>query len=554
MQKNKFVHEDIKAVCNSAAKNLVALGLAVGIGGASAVFSNYKFVATAQYVEEEDGAHIVSCNHLRQDVIGELVIPEQINGIQVVVIENDVFYNCGRLTSVTIPHGVKTIGKLAFQYCAGLKHVTLPDTVIQIGRSAFEGCTALSAITYAGTQSQWKAVQIGSANDPVLNAKVNFGRHIWNDGETIAQSTCTEEGEVRYVCTDCGVVRTESLPTKGHSYENGICTGCGEVKEALKGSIRLRSGTLNLLDKICIIYKASDDLVPTNEVDVAERGVLLYDSAEKAASKDPALAYETVKLEYDPAEGRFVGQTEGIDARDMGKSQFAVAYVRMADGTVYYGTKDGTAQAPIEYSPLIYCRNKKTDPEISTLCRAMMQYGAAAQVAQYANPGPLMNEGFAAVAYDESVLGETVLVTNTAVINGMRLRSATMDLKGAISYIVKYSVEDAGLGDKQLYAEYTIHTERKVLSGEVALEPGTDGRLWATISGVPPKDIGAKLTVRPYYLDESGNKVYGGELVYSGYEYVRRAQTNTGYDAATKELAKALAMYVHYANIYGYSK
>jgi len=344
------------------------------------------------------------------------------------------------------------------------------------------------------------------------------------------------------------------LPDREHQYTDGICTGCGEVKEALQGSIRLRSGTLNLLDKICIIYKASDDLLPTNEEDVAERGVLLYDSAEKAASKDPALAYETVKLEYDPAEGRFVGQTEGIDARDMGKSQFAVAYVRMADGTVYYGTKDGTAQAPIEYSPLIYCRNKKTDPEISTLCRAMMQYGAAAQVAQYANPGPLMNEGFAAVAYDESVLGETVLVTNTAVINGMRLRSATMDLKGAISYIVKYSVEDAGLGDKQLYAEYTIHTERKVLSGEVALEPGTDGRLWATISGVPPKDIGAKLTVRPYYLDESGNKVYGGELVYSGYEYVRRAQTNTGYDAATKELAKALAMYVHYANIYGYSK
>ena len=34
MQKNKFIHEDIKAVCNSAAKKLVVLGLA-GLCGCS---------------------------------------------------------------------------------------------------------------------------------------------------------------------------------------------------------------------------------------------------------------------------------------------------------------------------------------------------------------------------------------------------------------------------------------------------------------------------------------------------------------------------------------
>ena len=32
MQKNKFIHEDIKAVCNSATKKLVVLGLVASIG------------------------------------------------------------------------------------------------------------------------------------------------------------------------------------------------------------------------------------------------------------------------------------------------------------------------------------------------------------------------------------------------------------------------------------------------------------------------------------------------------------------------------------------
>jgi len=392
-----------------------------------------------------------------------------------------------------------------------------------------------------------------AAGNDLFPARVQFSatvhEHVYKT--VVTAPTCTEQGYTTYTCAACGdSYVADEVAAKGHTYVNGICTGCGKA-EALQGSIRLRSGTLNLLDKVCIIYKCSDDLTTANAADVAERGVLLYDSAEKAAAGDPALAYETVLLTYDEAEQRYVGQTEGIDARDMGTSQFAVAYIKMVDGTMYYGTKDGAAQAPIEYSPLKYCQNKMNDPVVGTLCRAMMHYGAAAQVLQYGMTDGLMNEGFAPVAYDESVLGKTVLVTDTAVINGMRLRSATMDLKGAISYIVKYSVEDAGLAEQQLYAEYRIDAEDGAVSGEVALEPGSDGRLWATINGVPAMDLGATLTVKPYYLDENGSKVYGGELVYSGYEYVRRTLEKAENPESLKSLAKAMAMYVHYADAYG---
>lgn len=55
--------------------------------------------------------------------------------------------------------------------------------------------------------------------------------HKHNYVETITkQPTCTETGEKTYTC-DCGNSYTEVIPAKGHKYENGECTDCGE-KEA----------------------------------------------------------------------------------------------------------------------------------------------------------------------------------------------------------------------------------------------------------------------------------------------------------------------------------
>ena len=52
-----------------------------------------------------------------------------------------------------------------------------------------------------------------------------------------------------------------------------------------------------------------------------------------------------------------------------------------------------------------------------------------------------------------------------------------------------------------------------------------------------------KLVVKPYYLNDSGEKVYGAELIYSGYEYCRRTIENST-DENSIALAKAFAMYV----------
>lgn len=318
-----------------------------------------------------------------------------------------------------------------------------------------------------------------------------------------------------------------------------------DTESATAGSIKFSAATLNLLDKVCIIYKCEDDRIVTNNDLVAERGVLLYETMALAQTKDPSLAYETIILAWDESQQKYIGQTSGIDARDMDKSQFAVAYVKMTDGTYIFSTKDSVEQI-VEYSPLIYCRYMQDDARVGQLCRAMMHYGATAQVLQYGMTTGLMNEGFEAIAFDESVLGDSIMSADTSITNGMKLSAVTMDLKGAISYIVKFTVDES-LAEKQLFAEYTLLGK----TGTVELTHDSDGRLRATIAGVPAKDLGATIQVKSYYLDENGEKVYGGELVYSGLEYVRSALPYEGYSEEVKAVAKALAMYVYYADLYG---
>lgn len=57
------------------------------------------------------------------------------------------FYNCTRLTSVTIPNGMSAIGSSAFSNCTGLTSVIISDSVTTIGSGAFSYCTSLTSVT-----------------------------------------------------------------------------------------------------------------------------------------------------------------------------------------------------------------------------------------------------------------------------------------------------------------------------------------------------------------------------------------------------------------------
>jgi hypothetical protein len=104
------------------------------------------------------------------DVAGILEIPANHNEKEVTRLANKSFYMCQKLTSVTIPGSIKTIGKdsfascgalekitisnglkeigdFAFRYCTKLTTIVIPDSVETIGASAFVGCTELVNVT-----------------------------------------------------------------------------------------------------------------------------------------------------------------------------------------------------------------------------------------------------------------------------------------------------------------------------------------------------------------------------------------------------------------------
>ena len=57
------------------------------------------------------------------------------------------FKGCSRLTSLTLPAGITSIGSYAFEGCSGLTSLTLPAGITKIGDAAFYGCSGLTSLT-----------------------------------------------------------------------------------------------------------------------------------------------------------------------------------------------------------------------------------------------------------------------------------------------------------------------------------------------------------------------------------------------------------------------
>lgn len=77
---------------------------------------------------------------------GAVSIPATNNGMPVVGINGEAFYDNGNITSVAIGSNVTSIGSGAFRDCSLLASVTLPNGLTNLGASAFQSCTNLSAI------------------------------------------------------------------------------------------------------------------------------------------------------------------------------------------------------------------------------------------------------------------------------------------------------------------------------------------------------------------------------------------------------------------------
>ena len=61
-------------------------------------------------------------------------------------IDGEAFYGCSGLTSLTLPNSLTSIDEYAFSGCSGLTSLTLPNSLTSIGKGAFSGCSGLTNI------------------------------------------------------------------------------------------------------------------------------------------------------------------------------------------------------------------------------------------------------------------------------------------------------------------------------------------------------------------------------------------------------------------------
>ncbi len=154
----------------------------------------------------------------------------------------------GTSKTPTIPDNVTSIGKYAFYQYTDLTNITIPEGVTSIGASAFYNCNNLTSVYYAGTETKWTNITIGSNNSKLTNAtryyysecihdsnqwRYDNGGNISTEltiGEWIVdvEPTCTT-GSKHAICSVCGETVTLEIPALGHDYgADGICTVCGE--------------------------------------------------------------------------------------------------------------------------------------------------------------------------------------------------------------------------------------------------------------------------------------------------------------------------------------
>lgn len=119
----------------------------------------------------------IPANYLAYSKLTSITIPENITSIgrcafsgceeltsitipdSVTSIGSAAFENCSGLTSIVIPDSVTSIDHWTFQYCTGLTSATIGNGVKSISRYAFWDCDSLEDIYFNGTKDQWNVIK-----------------------------------------------------------------------------------------------------------------------------------------------------------------------------------------------------------------------------------------------------------------------------------------------------------------------------------------------------------------------------------------------------------
>ena len=391
------------------------------------------------------------------------------------------------ITGVLLEDGVTSIGSEAFELYTSLTSVTIPDSVTSIGDFAFNSCTSLADVYYAGSESEWNAIAIGSDNECLTNAALHC---------------------------NCG------------TWPAIVPTGAGL---AFKDEIQ---------------YNAYFTVSNPTGMEVAEMGLLTWTSAidgtvETAEYILPGLVEE---------DGVMKVRSQPIAAKNMGDTLYMKVYLKLADGSyVYSDLLDYSAKV---YAANMLASSsdeglKALCVSLLNYGAAAQEYFGyntdALMNADLTADQQALVSGYSGDMIPALTAAETAISRT----GGYRSLSASVNFGGALGINYIFEPTQTIDGDMKLYVWTSADEELTLENASQVLTMTAHGSKYtARVAGIAARNAGDTVYACGVY-ESDGETCCTGLLTYSVAAYCKAFANGT---TAFQPMASAAAVYAYYAN------
>ena len=142
----------VRKVSNGFSKRtVILLVMMIMMTGNALAGVSYEVIDGFKYLLNSD-SKTASLVANAEKYTGDIVIPENIkakdgNTYSVTSFEDNSFWGCSGLTSVSIPSSVTSLGNYCFKDCSNLASINVPSSVTKMGQECFYNCSRLASVT-----------------------------------------------------------------------------------------------------------------------------------------------------------------------------------------------------------------------------------------------------------------------------------------------------------------------------------------------------------------------------------------------------------------------
>lgn len=142
----------VRKVSNGFSKRtVILLVMMIMMTGNALAGVSYEVIDGFKYLLNSD-SKTASLVANTEKYTGDIVIPENIkakdgNTYSVTSFEDNSFWGCSGLTSVSIPSSVTSLGNYCFKDCSNLASINVPSSVTKMGQECFYNCSRLASVT-----------------------------------------------------------------------------------------------------------------------------------------------------------------------------------------------------------------------------------------------------------------------------------------------------------------------------------------------------------------------------------------------------------------------